>query len=90
MSAQNPGMPNGKSSAAAPKLSDDGNVEMASMNGGAINPDEDIMQLARVGDIAAMEKLFDSGKYTAGYEDAEGITPLHVRDWISHLKEVVY
>jgi len=37
------------------------------------------MQVARVGDIAAMEKLFESGEFDATYADEEGITPLHVR-----------
>jgi palmitoyltransferase len=72
--------PNGKASAAAPKLSDDDHVEMEEIlaSGSAVNPDEDIMQLARLGDIQAIEKLFDSGKFDASYADAEGITPLHV------------
>lgn len=39
----------------------------------------DIMQMARIGDIAGMEKLFESGEYDATYADEEGITPLHVR-----------
>jgi hypothetical protein len=72
--------PNGKASAAAPKLSDDDHVEMEEIlaSGSAVNPDEDIMQLARLGDIQAIEKLFDSGKFDASYADKEGITPLHV------------
>jgi ankyrin repeat protein len=41
--------------------------------------EEDIMQLARLGDIPAMEKLFESKGYDATYMDDEGITPLHVR-----------
>ena len=41
--------------------------------------EEDIMQLARLGEIAAIQKLFDGGKYDATYTDEEGITPLHVR-----------
>lgn len=40
--------------------------------------EEDIMQLARLGEIAAIQKLFDSGKYDATYKDEQGITPLHV------------
>lgn len=40
--------------------------------------EEDIMQLARLGDIPAMEKLFESQGYDATYTDEEGITPLHV------------
>jgi palmitoyltransferase len=39
----------------------------------------DIMQMARIGDIAGMEKLFETGDYDATYSDDEGITPLHVR-----------
>jgi hypothetical protein len=72
--------PNGKATAVAPKLSDDDHVEMEEIlaSGSAVNPDEDIMQLARLGDIQAIEKLFDSGKFDASYADAEGITPLHV------------
>ncbi len=41
-------------------------------------PEDDIMQLARLGDVPAMEKLFESGDYDATYVDDEGITPLHV------------
>lgn len=40
--------------------------------------EEDIMQLARLGEIGAIQKLFNSGKFDANYADAEGITPLHV------------
>jgi hypothetical protein len=39
----------------------------------------DIMQMARVGDLAGMEKLFENSDYDATYTDDEGITPLHVR-----------
>jgi hypothetical protein len=41
--------------------------------------DEDIMQLARLGEMAAIQRLFDSGKCDATYKDEQGITPLHVR-----------
>lgn len=41
-------------------------------------PEDDIMQFARIGDVPAMEKLFESGDYDATYTDGEGITPLHV------------
>jgi hypothetical protein len=72
--------PNGKATVAAPKLSDDDHVEMEEILslGSAANPDEDIMQLARLGDIQGIEKLLDSGKFDGTYADAEGITPLHV------------
>jgi palmitoyltransferase len=41
-------------------------------------PGSDIMQVARIGDIVAMEKLFESGEFDATFSDDEGITPLHV------------
>ncbi|KAG9236725.1 hypothetical protein BJ875DRAFT_210453 [Amylocarpus encephaloides] len=73
-----PGTMNGKAPAAAPKLSDDDRVEMEDIiTAGPEEPENDIMQMARIGDIQAMEKLFESGKYDATYSDAEGITPLH-------------
>ena len=77
----NPPMgPNGKATAAAPKLSDDDNVELASMHkkDQEAPPEDDIMQLARLGDVQRMEKLFQDGKFDATYCDHEGITPLHV------------
>jgi len=80
--AQNnsPMMPTGKSKAVAPKLSDDGHVELDEMlpPGPIAKPDEDIMQLARLGDIQGIERLYESGKFDSAYCDAEGITPLHV------------
>jgi palmitoyltransferase len=75
-------MPNGKASAAAPKLtSEEQNVELKSMgaNGTEASLDEDIMQLARLGNIPAIQALYDAEKFHPTYCDAEGITPLHVR-----------
>lgn len=40
---------------------------------------EDIMQLARLGEIGPIQRLFDEGKYKATHTDPENITPLHVR-----------
>ena len=40
--------------------------------------EEDLMQLARLGELRAIQKLFDSGKYTAKSADDQGITALHV------------
>lgn len=40
--------------------------------------EEDIMQLARLGEIGAIQKLFDRGFCDAKYADEQGITPLHV------------
>jgi hypothetical protein len=73
-------VPNGKAAAAAPKLTDDDHVELEDIlpSGPELNPDEDIMQLARLGDVPAIERLYESGKFDATYCDAEGITPLHV------------
>ena len=52
---------------------------MGHLNNGEAAPEPDVMQLARVGDIPAMQKLFDAGDIDATYADNEGITPLHVR-----------
>ena len=75
-----------KSSVASPKLNNE--MEMGSLAADgqagdddaavAVSPEKDIMQLARIGDIVAMEKLFESGEFDATYSDDEGITPLHV------------
>ncbi|EED21786.1 palmitoyltransferase SidR [Talaromyces stipitatus ATCC 10500] len=78
---------NGKASAAAPQTSTD-NVELKNMtanNGNGAGEtarlplpvESDIMQLARLGEIGAMQKLFDTKKFNAKYKDEEGITPLH-------------
>jgi palmitoyltransferase ZDHHC13/17 len=40
--------------------------------------EEDLMQLARLGEIKAIQKLFDEGKYDANSSDEQGITALHV------------
>jgi hypothetical protein len=40
--------------------------------------EEDVMQLARLGEIGAIQKLFDAGTCDATYTDEQGITPLHV------------
>lgn len=70
-----PTQPPSKSETATPKLNNE--VELGNM------PDNsnqnDIMQMARVGDLAGMEKLFENSDYDATYTDDEGITPLHVR-----------
>ncbi|EDN10969.1 palmitoyltransferase akr1 [Histoplasma mississippiense (nom. inval.)] len=77
----------GKAAAAPPKLSTRENelelkdIKPEDGNGGNPKPslpiEEDIMQLARLGEIAAIQKLFESGKFNARYADEEGITPLH-------------
>lgn len=57
-----------------------GQHELDNMADKKPNPpvEEDIMQLARLGEIGAIQKLFDSGKFDATYTDDQGITPLHV------------
>jgi palmitoyltransferase len=69
-----PAQPSSKSSTAAPKLNHE--MEMGTLPGD--DAPVDIMQIARIGDIPAMEKLFESSDYDATYTDDEGITPLHV------------
>ncbi|KAI4141575.1 MAG: hypothetical protein LQ340_007601, partial [Diploschistes diacapsis] len=38
---------------------------------------EDVMQLARLGDVEPMRRLLDGGRFRADHKDHEGITPLH-------------
>jgi len=63
----------------------DANVELKTMNPeragvkGSIPLGEDIMQIARIGEISAMQRIFEEKKLTANHKDEEGITPLHVR-----------
>ncbi|KAI1265208.1 hypothetical protein F5Y18DRAFT_61741 [Xylariaceae sp. FL1019] len=72
-----PAQPAAKGSAATPKLNSE-DLEMGDLQGSnAPSPDPDIMQIARLGDIPAMEKLFASPDFDATYTDHEGITPLH-------------
>lgn len=73
-----PIQPSSKSSAAAPMLNSE--MELGTFAGQPAPPpaQNDIMQIARVGDVAAMEKLFEAGAFDATYADDEGITPLHV------------
>ncbi len=81
--ASSPGMPtlpNGKASAATPKVSGDGNMELedVGLQEDKLPLHEDVMQLARVGEIDSIQTLFDEGKVDAKFRDKEGITPLHV------------
>jgi palmitoyltransferase ZDHHC13/17 len=79
-SRNSPAVPNGKASAAPPKLTDEG-VELKAIQNESrpkLPIEEDLMQLARLGEIGAIQKLFEKGKYSATYRDEEGITALHV------------
>jgi palmitoyltransferase ZDHHC13/17 len=60
---------------------DNSQVELQEMISGKprLPIEEDIMQLARLGEIKAIDKLFKSGKFEVQYKDEQGITPLHVR-----------
>lgn len=48
--------------------------------------ESDLMQLARLGELRAIQKLFDSGRYNAKSTDDQGITALHV--WEAHMIEI--
>jgi hypothetical protein len=68
-------VPSGKTAVASPKLSADEHVEMSDLPLSTSPEDDDIMQLARLGDIVGVQRLFDSGKFDAQHSDDEGITP---------------
>ncbi|KAJ6172408.1 hypothetical protein N7470_001475 [Penicillium chermesinum] len=75
--------PSGQNSSPSNKpkeSSPNGGVELKTMRPNAppsIPIGEDIMQLARIGEIGAMQNLFNTKKLSANYRDEEGITPLH-------------
>lgn len=71
---------NGKASAAPPKVTGGNTVELDQIAPpkDKLPLHEDIMQLARLGEIGPIQTLFETGKYNARYKDHEGITPLHV------------
>ena len=75
-----PTLPNGKATVAPPKVSGDANMELEDVGPqeDKLPLHEDVMQLARVGEIGSIQKLFDEGKVDAKLKDKEGITPLHV------------
>lgn len=73
-----PAQPSTKGSATAPKLNSE-DMELGHLPAnGEPSTEPDIMQLARVGDVPAMQKLFETTELDATYVDNEGITPLHV------------
>jgi hypothetical protein len=70
--------PNGAPTNQASKGGDGGH-ELQDLDSKPLLPiEEDIMQLARLGEIGAIQKLFDRGMFDAQYKDEQGITPLHV------------
>lgn len=92
--AKAPAQPPAKGNAATPKLNSE--MELGALNNGgsssaasttaAADEQKDIMHIARVGDVPAMEALFAEGELDATYTDAEGITPLHVSSFLSSLR----
>ena len=75
-----PALANGKANPVPPKVTGGTNVELDDM--GTVEDKlplhEDIMQLARLGEIGPIQTLFETGKFNARYKDQENITPLHV------------
>jgi palmitoyltransferase ZDHHC13/17 len=69
-----------KANAASPKVTSE-DVELGPVQNGqpvqSIPLEEDIMQCARIGAIEHIQKMIESGKVSAKYQDEEGITPLH-------------
>ncbi|KAI9826321.1 MAG: palmitoyltransferase akr1 [Thelocarpon impressellum] len=74
-----PSAANGTASTAPPKPTDGENVELKDVRSSQLSLPlaEDIMQLARLGEVDSIKALFDTGKFDAKYKDEEGITPLH-------------
>lgn len=71
---------NTKASIAPPKVTANATIELENMDSveDKLPLHEDIMQLARLGEISPIKKLFNEGKFNAKFRDEEGITPLHV------------
>ena len=40
---------------------------------------DDIMQLATQGELGAVQRLYEDGRFRTDYQDETGTTPLHVR-----------
>ena len=69
-----------KANAASPQVTSE-DVELGPVQNGQAAPslplEEDIMQCARIGALEHIQKMIQSGRYSATYQDEEGITPLH-------------
>lgn len=72
---------NGKASVAPPKVSSGESTSRGQVED-KLPLHEDIMQLARLGEVSAVQKLIEDGKFSAQHRDDEGISPLHVRPHI--------
>lgn len=82
-----PSATNGKASVAPPKVS---SAELNSRGqlGDKLPLHEDIMQLARLGEVGAVQKLIEDGKFSARHTDHEGVSPLHVCPQETVLKQI--
>lgn len=71
---------NTKASVAPPKVTANAGMELENLGSAKdkLPLHEDIMQLARLGEISPIKYLFNEGKFSAKFRDKEGITPLHV------------
>ncbi|KAI9773558.1 MAG: palmitoyltransferase akr1 [Geoglossum simile] len=78
-SKRSPTFPSSKASIAPPKVTGDERVELKDIlpAAPALPVEQDIMQLARMGELGAIQRLIDSGDCTVDFMDEEGITPLH-------------
>ena len=74
--ASKPGNQDRKTVASPPKAGGN-NVELDSMDQ-KLPLIEDIVQLAKLGEIGPIQKLFENGKADVNFRDKEGATPLHV------------
>ncbi|KAI5272559.1 Palmitoyltransferase akr1, ankyrin repeat-containing protein akr1 [Aureobasidium subglaciale] len=62
----------------APTSNGNGHLEVDDMPSSPIHPiQEDLMALARLGELRSIQKLFDTGKASATSADPQGITALH-------------
>lgn len=73
-----PSLANGKASIAPPKVSNAESNSRGQLED-KLPLHEDIMQLARLGELSAIQKLINDGKFSAQHRDEQDITPLHVR-----------
>ncbi|TKA58604.1 hypothetical protein B0A49_10989, partial [Cryomyces minteri] len=71
--ARPPTAPNGVSSSGQHH----GQLDHVPLGRDPLPVEKDMMQLARLGEIGAIQKLFDSREFDANYSDEQGIAPLH-------------
>ncbi|KAF2774173.1 Palmitoyltransferase akr1, ankyrin repeat-containing protein akr1 [Teratosphaeria nubilosa] len=74
--------PDRKASSSADSSPDKDGLERVQMSDLDSSPprlpvEQDLMRLARLGDLRAVQRLFDSGKFSARSTDEQGITALH-------------